>query len=543
MSLSKRIDKALAPIYKQRVSVIALKGIKILVSLIPPILTGRLVNNLNQYDGELAFFYIGMIASVLVFYFLLDWAQDYFWYKMEFTGTGIICSFLFTNVIRKSFLYHKNHSVGDLESKVVHDAGIYAHAKISMIPMLFLNIIHILVILALLFYHDLPMTFATAAFSAVFYLVYKFINRCIRKAMLKERDGYSEMLTTTHETLAGVNTIQLYGEEEYFANRFAKVVDKYEQSLIKLRKWKGLSLAANNKLVGLLPLAAVFVGLYLYRADIVTVGIGTIVSFYMLLPSLADPIKSLTEFNIDHQNAKAVEGHLEELLVSETQANNKLEQIDKIHSLEFSNICYKYDDGTEVLWDVNFTIKPGDALAVVGPSGAGKTTFLRMLKRQLQPSWGQILINNKNHHLVDEKSYINRIAVLTQDIFVFDDSIIANIKFGKDLSDEEVKHLARICVLDHLDLNDTAIKLSGGERQRLGLARALACQYDVLILDEPTTELDIATEATIIQNLKEVQQENGCIFIVITHSQKVLDNLCNKHLTLSKPKQRLWQIR
>ncbi|MCL2619784.1 MAG: ABC transporter ATP-binding protein/permease [Defluviitaleaceae bacterium] len=536
MPLSKRIEQVLAPIYKQRVPVIVLKGIKILVSLLPPVLTGNLLNNLNQYDGDRAFFYIGMIAAVLAVYFLLDWAQDYLWYRMEYIGTGIIRSYLFANVIRKSFLYHKDHSVGDLEGKVVHDAGIYAHAKISMMPMLFLNIIHILVILALLFSRDVPMTFATIAFSAIFFLLYKLINKHIRKATLREREGYSEVLTTTHETLAGVNTIQLYGEEEFFAHRFEKTVDKYEHFLINLRKWKGFALAANNKLVGLLPLVAVFVGLYLYRADIVIAGIGTIVTYYLLLPALVDPIKSLTEFSIDYQNARAVEGRLEELLADETQTNSKLEQIDKIQSLEFSNICYKYDDGTEVLWDVNFTVKPGDALAVVGPSGAGKTTFLRMLKRQLHPSWGQILINNKNHHLVDEKSYINRIAVLAQDIFVFDDSITANIKFGKDIPDAEIQRLAKICALDHLDLEDSATKLSGGERQRLGLARALACQYDVLILDEPTTELDAATETKIIQNLKAVQQENGCIFIVITHSQNVLDNLCNKSLTLSKPK-------
>ncbi|MCL2854316.1 MAG: ABC transporter ATP-binding protein/permease [Defluviitaleaceae bacterium] len=536
MSLSKRIEQVLEPIYKQRMPIILLKGANILISLLPPVFTGRLLNNLTEYDGDRAFFYIGAIAAVLVVYFLLDWAQDYFWYKMEYIGTGIIRSYLFANVMRKSFLYHKDRSVGDLEGKVVHDAGIYAHAKISMMPMLFLNIIHILVILGLLFSLDIPMTLATAAFSVIFYVLYKFINKHIRKAALKEREGYSRVLTTTHETLAGVNTIQLYGEEEYFAHRFEKTVDKYEHFLITLRKWKGLSIAANNKIVGLLPLGAVFVGLFLYRADIVVVGIGTIVPFYLLLPSIADPIKSLTEFNIDFQNAKAVEGRLEELLADDALADNKLAQMDKINSLEFSNICYKYEDGTEVLWDVNFKVVPGDALAVIGPSGAGKTTFLRMLKRQLEPSWGQIEINGKSHHHVDEKSYINRIAVLTQDIFVFDDSITANIKFGKDISDEEVRRIAQICALDHLDLDDRAVKLSGGERQRLGLARALACQYDVLILDEPTTELDAATETKIIENLKAVQRENGCIFIVITHSENVLNNLCNKSLTLSKAK-------
>ncbi|MCL2235122.1 MAG: ABC transporter ATP-binding protein/permease [Defluviitaleaceae bacterium] len=536
MTLSKQMEQVLAPIYKQRVPVIFLKGVNILVSLLPPVFTGRLLDNLNAYDGDQAFFYIGIIAAVLAIYFLLNWAQDYFWYRMEYTGTGLIRSFLFASAIRKDYVSLQKYSVGDMENRIVHDAGVYAHAKISMTPMLVLNIVHILVILGLLFSRDVPMTLATIAFAAVFFLVYKFINKHIRKAALKETEGYSEVLTYASETIAGVDTVQLYGEEEYFAHRFEHTVDKYEHFLIKLRKWKGLALAANNKIMGLLPLAAVFVGLYLYRADIIIVGIGSIVSFYLLLPSLADPIKSLTEFNIDAQNAKAVEGRLVALLAEETVHDSHLEFIDKIHSLEFSNICYKYEDGTEVLWDVNFEVKPGDALAVTGPSGAGKTTFLRMLKRQLHPSWGQILINGKNYQHVDDKSYIERIAVLTQNVFIFDDTITANIKFGKDISDEEVQKIAELCALGHLDLNDWATKLSGGERQRLGLARALACKYDVLILDEPTTELDLDTENKIIETLKAVQQENRCIFIVITHSENVLKNLCNKSLIMTKPK-------
>ena len=313
-------------------------------------------------------------------------------------------------------------------------------------------------------------------------------------------------------------------------------MDKYERLLIVLRKWKGLAHSSTGKIVMFLPLLAVFVGLGLYGDDVIT--IGSIVALYMLLPYLAEPIKALTEFNVDYQNAKAVEKRLAELLTEEYVKNPDLMQIEKITSLEFDNLCYKYDNGKEVLWDVNFKVEPGDSLAVVGRSGTGKTTFLRMLKRQLEPSWGNIFINGTSVRHVDEKSYINRIAVLTQEVFIFDASIRDNIKFGKDLDEDEVAKFAKLSALGRMDLDSNAKDLSGGERQRMGLARALACQYDILILDEPTTDLDADTEAKIIGNLKAIQEETGCIFIIITHSENVLENLCNKTLELKRKRKR-----
>jgi ATP-binding cassette subfamily B protein len=537
--LSKRIDQVLQPIYKKRIPAIALKTVAILISILPPLLTGQiLIDDLIYTGGQNALRTIGLIGIILLVYFFLSWAQDYYWHRMEYIGTGLVRSYIFANVIRKNYFFLKGRNIGDLENKIVHDAELYAHARLSSLPMLFLNILHIVVILAMLFYVSISMTLATMCFSAIFYIIYKLINRHLRRTALIEREGYSEVLTTTNEVLSGATTIQLYGGQDFFASRFEQTVDKYEHFLIHLRKWKGLAHSSTGTVVWLLPLVAVFVGLRVYQADIVT--IGGITTFYLVLPHLAEPLKALTEFNIDTQNAKVVEARLAELLVDELHngedapCENNLIKIDKIHNLQFSNICYKYGNGTEVLWDVNFAVGPGDALAIIGPSGAGKTTFLRMLKRQVNPSWGKILINGINMDNICEKSYLSRIAVLAQDVFVFNDSITENVKFGKDIPPEIIAEKIKLAALDHLDPDENAKNLSGGEIQRLGLARALACHYDILIMDEPTTELDIDTEAAIIQNLKAIQAQTNCIFIIVTHSEHILKDLCNEYLDLTR---------
>jgi len=532
LSLSKQIDAVLQPVYKQRGKIIALKAANILVSILPPLLTTQLIDNLLQDSGSQAIQYILTIAGILVVYFVLDWGQDYFWHRMEYIGTGLVRAHIFSNVVRKNYMFFKEHNIGEIESKVVHDAEIYAQSKLSRVPLLILNVMHVAVILIILLFINLILMLTVTAFGVVFYIFYKFINKRLRVASLKEREGLTDVLTNTNEILAGAPTIQLYGEAKYFAKRFGETVDKYEHLLIKLRKWKGLALASTNKIVGLLPLAVVFVGLGLYATG--AISMGYVFMFYILLPYLADPIKSLTEYNIDTQNARAVERRLEEMLSEKKTKRIDLVSIDKINRLEFMDISYSYTNDNPVLEYLSFNITPKDAIAVVGPSGAGKTTFLRMLKRQVLPTSGKILVNGIGLNDIAEKSYLNRVTVVSQEIFVFDANIRENIKFGKEVTDERMARIVELCALEHLNLDDNALNLSAGERQRLGLARALACEFDILILDEPTAELDHDTELRIIETLKRVQQKRECMLIVVTHSKSVINELCNKMLNLGK---------
>jgi ABC-type bacteriocin/lantibiotic exporter with double-glycine peptidase domain len=124
--------------------------------------------------------------------------------------------------------------------------------------------------------------------------------------------------------------------------------------------------------------------------------------------------------------------------------------------------------------------------------------------------------------------------VLPQDVYIFNSTLHDNIGFGKEHPEKRIRDVAKLSAIDHFSLDESALGLSGGERQRVGLARALACDYDVLILDEPTSNLDQETETAIIENLKQVQKETNCIMIVVTHSANVIENLCTKHLELPK---------
>ena len=535
--LSLEISKILRPLHKYRGMVVFVSGMYMLAGLLPPYLMGLLIDELYPYIGEGSayIFIIGTIAGLLLACFFLDWLQGYLWADLINRGAGIVRSFFFRNVLHKNYRFFLEHSIGDINNKVINDSYIYVQSKLMMKPTLFLNLLHIVIIFGFLLALNVYMKLMTIAFSLVFFAAYSQINKYLRRSGVYEREGFSTLMTEVNETLTGVNTIQLYTVEHYFTERIEKSVDKYENRLSELKYWQTLSKAATNTITSIIPLAAIMAGIfYLVNGGDITVG--SIIAFYYFLPRLREPIKALTDFNIDVQNAKSVEQRLEELLTEEAQEceHEQLEKVEKIDELEFKNLGFSYPDGETVMSGLNVRLRRGDALAVTGQSGTGKTTLLRLLKRQVAPSEGEISVNGMNYVDIDPASYIRRVAVLSQDVFIFDSTLYDNISFGKKHPEKHIRDAAKLGAIDHFSLDESALGLSSGERQRLGLARAIACDFDVLILDEPTSNLDHETECAVIENLKQVMHDTNCIMIVVTHSANILEKLCTQELELAK---------
>ena len=529
------ISKALRPLHRRRNVVVFVSVMYILIGLLPPYLISLLIDDLYpDFAGASAYLVIiSAIIGWLLICFLLDWLQEYLREDLMNHGAGIARSLSFWSVLHKDYRFFLNHSVGDINNKVINDSATYVKAKLMMIPTLLLNALHLIILFAFLFLLNTYMTLLVLLFSVVYLLAYSVINKKLRFYSKKEREGFSGLMTEANETLAGVDTIQLYAGEDYAAEYFEKLVDTYEEDLTVLKFWQTLSKAATNTITNIVPVVAIIAGIfYLTLGGDIT--IGNMLAFYYFLPRLKDPIKAITDFNIDLQNANAVEARIEELLTTEIDESIELAHIDKIDKLEFIDLGFSYHDGKEVLKDLNLQLKRGDSLAITGCSGSGKTSLLRLLKRQLTPTNGVLTVNDRDYTRLDVASYISRIAVLPQDVFIFDDTLHDNISLGKDFSEGHVRSVAKLSAIDHFSMDENALDLSGGERQRIGLARALACEYDVLILDEPTSELDHETECLIIENLKAVQQETNCIMIVVTHSSNILEKLCTRELALVK---------
>jgi len=529
------VSKAIKPLKKRRNLVITITAIHILVGLIPPYLMGLLIDELYPtFDfNRTQIFMFSTLLVVLLVVFILDWLHGYMKEELVNRGAGVARSVFFWHVLHKDYKFFLTHPVGDISNKVIHDVATYVKTKLMMIPSFILNIIHIVILLGFLLFINLYMTFIVVGLGIFFILVYAAINTKLRYYSTKEREDFSDLMSDANTTLTGIDTIQLYAGEEYAAEYFEKLVEEYEEDLIKLKFWQSLSKATINTVTTIVPLIAIIVGvIYILLGG--EISISEVIKYYYFLPRLKEPVKSLADFNIDVQNAKAVELRIKELLPDVIDESIELEQVDHIETIEFIDLGFRYQDGPPILRDLNLKLKRGDSLAITGPSGVGKTTLLRLLKKQITPTNGILAVNGRDYTEIEGNSYISRIAVVPQNVFIFNDSLSRNISFGKDYSEKHIRDAAKLSAIDHFSMDEIATGMSGGERQRLGLARALACVYDVLILDEPTAELDYETEMQIIKNLKRVQKETNCIMIVVTHSENILENLCAKKLVLRK---------
>ena len=522
-----KVNECLKPLIKFRMVIIFVSAITIVFSLFPPLLIRTLIDSLEE--SNIHFLVVTILAALLV-YFSLDFFTKYLWDILLARGKGAVRGFLFENILHKEYDYFITHSIGDINNKLLNDSEIYTKHRLMLVPTLILNIVHIGVVTVFLAFINIYMTVGALIFSFTFYGIYKIVNKYLRTTTIKERESYSDMLGAANETLMGINTIQLYSVENYFAKYFEKIVDKYETRLIKFKMYKGLAKSATVAIISLLPIASVISAIILM--PIVNISVGDILAFYTLLPSLNEPLKNLTTFNIESQNSLAIEKRLEELLENPKSTNNSLKEIKKIENIQFENLGFDHEKGKKSFRNLNTKLNIGDALAITGPSGTGKTTMLRMLKRRKNPTEGKILLNGIDALEISVESYVERIAVVTQDIFIFDGTIAENISLGHKYSEKKIRDSATTACLEHLSLDYNATTLSGGEKQRVAIARALACDFDVLILDEPTSELDLETEIKIIENLKKFQEENDCILIVVTHSENVIQNLCTKVLKL-----------
>ena len=533
--LSTEVSKILRPLGKYRNGVVVVSALHILTGLLPPYFMRLLIDELYPSGAENSahLFIIGTIVGLLLICFFLDWLQGYLWSDLINRGAGTVRSFFFSSVLHKNYRFFQEHPAGDINNKVINDSYIYARGRLVMVPALLLNLMHIVIIFIFLFALNVYMKLVTIAISLVFFLAYSQINRYLRKSVVKEREGFSTLMSEANETLAGIDTIQMYSAENHSATFFEKLVTTYEHKLSRLKYWETLSKAATNTITNIVPVAAILTGIF-YMSQGGNIKIGSIIAFYYLLLRLREPIKALTDFNIDMQNAKAVEKRLEELLIKETREPLQLEKIDRIDELEFRNLGFGYPNGEMVLSGLNAQLRRGDCLAIIGPSGTGKTTLMRLLTCQVTPSEGEISVNGKNSADIDPASYLARVAVLPQDVYIFDSTLADNIAFGKDYPEKRIRDAATLSAIDHFSLDENAQGLSGGERQRIGLARALARDYDVLILDEPTSSLDQETERGVIENLLRLQRDTNCIMIVVTHSPNVLEKLSAKRLELPR---------
>jgi len=524
------ISSQLKPILKLRVLVMLINMVYTVVGLIQPYILGKILDSLTS-SVNLVMFQIIISIIILFISFLLNWLQNYLWFKMIYHGNYLSRSKIFSELLKNDIHYFNTNANGDILNRVINDVAQFSEKLLITFPMLVLNIFTIIVIIFFLFYMNYIMVSLIVILSIIYFFYYKSLNKKLRESMIYERKSFSKQMTSANEALDGINTIQIFDSEQYFSKRFSNTVFQHYKYILRLQKWKSLGQSGTEFLIGAMPLAIVFMGSYLLMNGKTTIGV--IFSYVTYLQYIYEPIRNLTDLNLSVQQSKAVESRLQELFTEkrdEVKNKEALETVSAINDITFKNISFSYEKNKFLLKDFNLNITKGQRIAITGVSGIGKSTLIELLISQLNPQQGEILINGINLKNLNKSSYKNRIAVLPQEIFVFDSTQIENISLGKKINEDKITEAIKLSCLDQVSTSNI-LNYSGGERQRLGLARTFAKDADIIILDEPTSALDLELETTIVKNIDTFLRNSNATLFVVSHRKEIL-NICNWNIII-----------
>lgn len=501
------------------------------LGLLQPFLLGRLIDGLSSPTPALVA--LGSILIGLVcLEFGFDWLQNYMWFKMIHRGISLARSKVLSLLLNRRVNEQGSIPNGDLVNRIIHDTGQYAEQMLIRWPMLILNVSSLLIIFAFLFYLNIWMAVCILGLSMAYFLAYRRLNILLRLHMKEERARFSEIMQSTQQFISGKEIIQLYHAQPYFSKKYSSIINQHFQTLLRLQKWKSLGQSTTTFILNIMPVLSVLLGVYFMAKGQIT--IGTIFSFYSYLPYLSEPIRNLTDFNLIVQQAKSVEERLNQVMGDSAPAAPEIRPASPLTKVQFDHVSFRYisNDGgmKEVIKDLSFTLQKGQRLAITGTSGNGKSTCLRLLLNQLTPAEGEIRFNTELAESLKQEQLQGQLVVMPQDIFLFDGTCEENIHFGRDYTSAELNNAMNDAEVT-LSGEQSITGVSGGERQRIGLARCLLKPAGLLVLDEPTSELDMETEQNIVRHLDHYLREHESMLIVVTHRPAIL-TICDWELRL-----------
>ena len=457
-------------------------------------------------------------------------------YLMNFVGLRIIADIrekLYNHLQTLSFSYFTKTPTGILISRILNDVNLIQGAVSTTISGLFKDIITIMFLIGVAFYQSWKLAIIAFIIFPLGVIPIKELGKRMRKFARKGQQRYGLLTTFLHETITGNRIVKAFTMEEYEKRRFAEENERLFKTFLKRIRVRALTAPIMESLGGVAAAVIIWVGGYMVTRGELTLGgfVSFIVAIFMLYPN----IRELSKVNLEIQEGLAGAGRIFELLDTAAEITDKegavrLPPISQ--EIDFQKVTFKYEEEV-VLKDISLHVKVGEIIALVGMSGAGKTSLVNLLPRFYDVEKGQIRIDGYDIREVTLKSLREQIGLVTQQTILFNDTVRNNISYGNLKSTEqEILEAAKAAnAHDFIQrmpqgyetiIGEQGVKLSGGERQRLSIARALLKNAPILILDEATSSLDSDSETEVQRALEELMK--GRTVFVIAHRLSTIRN-------------------
>ncbi|AFK85366.1 MULTISPECIES: ABC transporter ATP-binding protein [Thermoanaerobacterium] len=514
--------------YKLKVFVVIMFLIfEMAVSLVNPVLMKTAIDK-NIRNGDInGLFVIGILMVSLNFLSMM--ASRTRIVKMASVTNDILLNIrheLYSHIQKLSFSFFDSRPVGKILARVIGDVNslqdLFNNSVTNFIP----QILTVICVGAMMFYLNSKLALASMILLPMLVVGLFSIETLSRRRWQEFRRKRSTFNAYTHEDFSGIKVVQEFANEDKTSSVFFKLVKDMMDSFIKAVRLNDLFWPMVDASYGI---GAVI--LYYFSAKFMGYGvtIGTIIAFTMYIGMFWRPILDISNFYNSLVMSFASAERIFEIMDIEpdiVDMKNAIKMPKIKGNVEFKNVTFGYEDGSVVLDDVSFKVNAGETIALVGPTGAGKTTIVNLISRFYDPSKGAVLIDGKDIKHVELESLRSQMGIMLQDTFLFSATIKENIRYGKlDATDEEIIAAAKAVNAHEFimkmekgydtEVNERGSRLSVGQRQLISFARALLANPRILILDEATSNIDTQTERLVQKGIKRLL--SGRTSFVIAH--------------------------
>ena len=442
-----------------------------------------------------------------------------------------------------SLSYFNKNKSGELTAVLVNDIDNMRNSLSIMFQKLFVEPINIIILMSLLFIVSTKLALIALLIIPVSGIIIFGISQSIRRRSARSQAQLAGMTSMIAETIGSMRIVKAFATKGFEINRFAKETQKYYKLMIRRDRLRFVSSPVSETFGATIAALLLWVGA---RDVLVIESISSedFLRFILLLFSLFQPLKNLTNVVNELQNGLASADRVFAIMdiKSDIQdVDNAFKVKDLNSSLSFNDVSFTYGNKDEkVLNNINFKINKGEIFALVGPSGAGKSTLVDLIPRFYDTLSGSIKIDGKDIKDLELKSLRSLMGIVTQETFLFDDTVKANISYGvENISDDEIKDASKAANAHEFIkklpdgyntiIGERGVSLSGGQKQRIAIARAIVKNPPILILDEATSSLDSESEKHVQSAIENLMSERTVF--VIAHRLSTVHN-ANKILVL-----------
>ncbi len=426
--------------------------------------------------------------------------------------------------------YYANTNSGSLISKITYDVNQVSSAATQVLVVLVRDSLAIIGLLGWMLYLDWQLTLIFFLIVPVIAIVIKVVSKRMRKLSRSLQGSMGDLTHILEETTKAQRVVKVFGGQRYENKRFQATANWLRRYEMKIKATSALSVPI-VQFVGILALAVI---IYIASAN-QEMSAGSFISFFAAMAMLFSPIKRLTGINEHLQRGLAAASSTFAFIDEFPEPDNGTQEIKRTTGkIELENISLQYKNSEEfALNNINLSIQPGETVAFVGQSGSGKSSLVNLIPRFYEPTRGQILLDDTPIESLKLANLRSNIAIITQDVILFNDTISVNIAYGSasGVSEKEIIAAAKAAhAMEFIEklpeglqtmVGENGVRLSGGQRQRIAIARALLKNAPILILDEATSALDTESERHVQAALETAKQ--GRTTLIIAHRLSTIE--------------------